>query len=112
MTASSSQTATAAGADGLVDQTAFEGLFVRALRLEASNGAFVADLAAVGYDPRAPLAKYPAKVFHDALRVACRHEYPGMPEDKALVELGRRFIDGFFATIVGKLVSTMLPFLS
>jgi uncharacterized protein (TIGR02265 family) len=58
-----------------------------------------------------PLPRYPAKVWHDALEVAHRHLYPSMKREAAHRELGRKFIEGFFSTITGKVIAVALPFL-
>lgn len=92
-----------------VDQSVFEGLFTRALRPE---GAFAEELRAIGYDPGKPMAKYPGKVWVDAVDVACRHLFPELPQPEARRQLGRKFANGFESTIVGKLISTMSGFLS
>lgn len=95
-------------ADFTVDYSVFEGLFVRVFNPDAK---FAEDLKAIGFDLKHPQLRYPAKVWHDALQVAHRHVYPAMKKEEAHRELGRRFIEGFFSTITGKVIAVALPFL-
>lgn len=88
------------------DNTVFEGMFGRALK---PTGQFVEDLRAIGYDPAKPQIRYPTQVWRDALEVARRHCYPGMPPEQAQRLLGQRFVDGFFDTIVGRLMAVAMP---
>ncbi|HZA14545.1 MAG TPA: DUF2378 family protein [Myxococcaceae bacterium] len=90
------------------DNSAFEGLFQRALN---PQGAFADELRAAGYDLRRPSPKYPTRVWRACLEVALRHVHPGKPPHEGIRLLGHAFIQGFFHTIVGKLVSVALPLL-
>lgn len=90
----------------IVEQSVFEGLFHLLL---APEGEFAAELRAAGYDLAAPLPQYPGKVFQDCLRIARRRAYPDLPPEEAERALGKRFLDGYFATIVGRLIAAVLP---
>lgn len=96
-------------AEPMTDQSVFEGLFSRALKPERD---FLAELRAAGYDPARPERRYPTRVWKACVEVACRRVHPELPEGEAMNLLGRRFIDGFFETIIGKVVLVALPFLS
>lgn len=98
-----------ASAEAMTDQSIFEGLFTRVLKPE---GAFAQELAAVGYDPRHPQNRYPTTVWAASLRVAARHVFQGEPEEVAMRKLGVMFIEGFYATIIGKMMGAMLPFVT
>jgi uncharacterized protein (TIGR02265 family) len=92
--------------ESTTDNTVFEGMFGRALK---PTGKFVEDLRAIGYDPARPEIRYPTRVWRDALEVARRHCYPQLPAEQAQRMLGRRFVDGFFETIVGRLMAVAMP---
>lgn len=94
--------------DAWVDNSMFEGLFVRALR---PTEAMAAELKSVGYDLKNPQPQYKNHVWRQALEVARRHEYPTLSHDEGMRALGRRFVDGFFQTIIGKFVAVALPML-
>lgn len=91
-----------------VDNSMFEGMFARALKV---TDGMAAELRAAGYDVKAPQPRYPNHVWRQSLEIARRHEYPTLPQDEGLRALGRRFVDGFFQTIVGKFVAVALPML-
>lgn len=94
--------------DAWVDNSMFEGLFQRALK---PSEAMSAELRSAGYDPKNPQARYRPEVWRNALEIARRHEFPTLPHDEGLKALGRRFVDGFFQTIIGKFVAVALPML-
>lgn len=87
----------------------FDGLFTVALQ---PTGAFRDDLKAQGFDLAAPRAEYPLKVWHDCLDVAAAHVHPTETRERAWELLGRRFIEGYLETLVGKVIAIALPFLS
>lgn len=91
-----------------VDHALFEALFARALD---ASGPFAQELAAAGYDRAAPREGYEATVLLACLAVARRHVYPALDEREAQRALGRRFVDGFRETILGRVVTTALPLL-
>lgn len=90
-------------------QSMFEGLFVRALKVD---GAFKDKLRAKGYDVDRPRTRYPMAVWLDCVDVAALEVFPGLARPQAWVQLGRRFIDGYFETLVGRMIGVTLPFLS
>jgi uncharacterized protein (TIGR02265 family) len=90
------------------DNSAFEGLFQRALK---PDGAFADELCAAGYDLRRPHPKYPTRVWRACLEIALRHAHPGKPREEGMRALGHAFIAGFFDTIIGRLVAVALPLL-
>lgn len=98
-----------ASEEAWVDNSMFEGLFARALKV---TDAMAAELRTVGYDPKNPQPRYRHAVWKQSLEVARRHEYPTLPHDEGLKALGRRFVDGFFQTIIGKFVAVALPMLN
>lgn len=92
----------------MTENGTFEGLFHRALRPE---GAFTEALRAAGYDPARPQPRYPTTVWHACLEVARRHEYAHLSKEEGERALGHRFIDGWFETIIGKIIAVGLPLL-
>lgn len=88
---------------------AFEGLFVRTLQ---PTGAFAEELRKAGYDPSAPpRPEYPTRVWQACIDVARQHTFPALPRAEGERQLGRRFIDGFFQTLTGKMLGATLPML-
>jgi uncharacterized protein (TIGR02265 family) len=87
----------------------FEGLYVKVLK---PQGAFQADLAKAGFDVKAVLPEYPMEVWLACLDVTARHLHPTQERYQAWRLIGHDFITGFLDTIVGRLVSVALPFLS
>lgn len=87
----------------------FEGLFVRALKVE---GPLKAKLKEKGFDLDAPKPRYPVAVWEDCLDVTIAELYPGVGRSEGWERIGRRFISGYFETLVGKFISAALPFLS
>lgn len=92
------------------DYAVFEGLFRRALRVEPTS-ALAEALREVGFDLKAPKGRYPGQVWKAALDVAARHQFPSLSLLEAHRELGRLFTAGFFETIVGKVIGSIIPFL-
>lgn len=86
----------------------FEGLFNRALHVE---GALKEQLRAAGFDLDRPEARYPVEVWERCVDLACAHRFPGVPRGEAWRRMGRIFIEGYFNTLVGKIIATALPFL-
>ncbi len=91
-----------------IAQSVFEGLFRRALK---PTGAFLEDLKRIGYDPDREQTTYPLRTWDLALGVAARHAHPTLTPDAARRRLGEQFLDGFFETITGKVISIPLGFL-
>lgn len=84
------------------DGAMVEGLFVRALKLD---GAIAEELKALGIDLTRLKPKYPRQTFLRALDRVAGHVYPTLPRDKAIFQLGRKSVDGFLQTLLGKIVS-------
>jgi uncharacterized protein (TIGR02265 family) len=51
-------------------------------------------------------------VWRAALNVASRHQFPELSLDEGHRRLGRLFSAGFFETIIGKVIGSVLPFMS
>jgi len=92
------------------DYAVFEGMFRRALRLEPAS-ALAEKLREVGFDLKSPKGRYSTAVWKASLDVAARHQYPALPLNDGHRELGRLFTAGFFETIVGKVIGSIIPFL-
>lgn len=89
-------------------QSMFEGLYVRALQPE---GEFKARLRDKGFDLDRQRLSYPISVWHDCLDVTSSVLYPGEPRAVAWQGIGVRFVEGYFNTLVGRMISAMLPFM-
>src|SRR3954471_25033296 len=92
------------------DYAVLEGLFRRALHVEPTS-ALAEALRGVGFDLKAPKGRYPGQVWKAALDVAAAHQFPALAPEEAHRELGRLFTAGFFETIVGKVIGSIIPFL-
>lgn len=92
------------------DYAVFEGMFRRALRLEPASP-LAEKLREVGFDLKAPKGRYPTTVWKATLDVAAKHQYPHLALTDGHRELGRLFTAGFFETIVGKVIGSIIPFL-
>jgi uncharacterized protein (TIGR02265 family) len=88
--------------------SAVEGMFVRALQ---PTGAFADELRKVGVDVTRLEPLYPTRVWQASLEVARRHTAARLPESEGYRQLGRKFIGGFFDTLVGKMIAIGLPIL-
>jgi len=92
------------------EYSVFEGLFRRALRVDHDSP--LADaLREVGFDLRVPKGRYPSEVWRAALDVAARHRFPDLTLEQGHHELGRLFTAGFFETIIGKVIGSIVPLL-
>lgn len=87
----------------------FDGLFSVAL---TPTGAFRDELKACGFDADQPRTEYPLKVWHDCLDVAAKHLHPTESRERAWELIGKRFIEGYLETLVGKIIAVALPFLT
>jgi uncharacterized protein (TIGR02265 family) len=84
----------------VVFQQSFEGL-IRALGPRLDDGC-AQRLRQVGLDTQGPLAvAYPLEVWVGALREAAVTLAPDIPLDDAAAEVGRRFLQGYGATLIG-----------
>jgi uncharacterized protein (TIGR02265 family) len=93
-----------------VEASMFEGLYLRALRVEPAS-AFAAELAGAGYDLGAPRARYDIGVWAACLDVAAARLYPELPRYEAWRRLGRTFISGYFETLIGRAIAAVLPWM-
>ena len=89
----------------------FEGLFVRALDVDPSSG-FAAELRAADFDVRDVRSHYDISVWTACVDIAWGHLFPELSRDEAWVRLGRRFIEGYFQTVIGGAIAAVLPFMS
>jgi uncharacterized protein (TIGR02265 family) len=89
--------------------SAIEGLFVKSLK---PTGAFREALKQKGLDLDSLQHEYPLEVWTDCVDLSAHELYPTLPLPLAWERLGRHFIEGYFQTLSGRMISTMLPFLS
>jgi uncharacterized protein (TIGR02265 family) len=91
----------------LVYSHSIEG-FLRAVR-PVLDSALTAELLALGIDTTKPLLPaYPVDVLRSALVVGARRLSPGAAEADALVALGRRYVEGYAETMVGRALKTAI----
>lgn len=82
--------------------------FVRAVR-PVLDGAFVEQLKAVGIDTTKPLLPaYPVDVLREALLLGAKRLNPGLSQKEAFAALGRRYVEGFGETLVGRALKTAI----
>ncbi len=87
----------------------FEGLFIQALKVE---GPFVDKLRAVGFDPLRMETVYSVEVWRKTLQLASLEFHPKLSPSAAEFQLGVRMVEGYFGTLVGKVIHAAMPFLS
>lgn len=92
----------------MVANSAFEGLFVRALQV---SGPAVNELKAAGFDPAKMEIAYPVEVWRRCLDVAAKAYYPLLSAEKADFELGYRLVDGYLETLIGRVIGATFPLL-
>lgn len=92
-----------------ITASTFEGMFQRGLEVD---DAMAAKLRAIGFDIKRMEPSYPVSVWAEALRLAAREYFPQHSPADAEFELGKRMVDGYFATLVGKVLGAAMPFLS
>lgn len=90
-------------------QHMFEGLYGRSLR---PTGALKERLRERGYDLDRPRTSYPLAVWADCLDASASELHPKLPRADAWERLGGQFIDGYFETLVGRMIAVTLPFMS
>jgi uncharacterized protein (TIGR02265 family) len=88
-----------------VQNTLFEALFHHILR---PSPELAAEALRVGYDLERPRAIYPAEVWVKCVELALPRAYPTLPCTEALWKLGRDMANGYFSTLVGKVVHAAL----
>ncbi len=89
--------------------SSFEGLFIQALKVE---GQVVEKLKQVGFDAKRMEPAYGVDVWRKALQVASLEYYPKLSPSAAEFQLGSRMVEGYFGTIVGKMIQAAIPYLS
>lgn len=94
--------------DPTVEASVFEGMFERALK---PDPVFREELKRAGYDHSKMQLRYPVSTWRACLDVARRHVCPELPLDVAYRELGKRFVGGFFTTIIGRFIHAVFPML-
>ncbi len=87
----------------------FEGLYDKLLKPE---GPFREQLKAAGYDAARAQPGYPIEVWVACLDVTWKARFPTLERHEAWRAIGRAFIEGYLDTLVGRLVSVALPFLT
>ncbi len=73
------------------------------------QGRFLDDLRQAGYDPFRPEPSYSAQVMRRCLDVAHQHLFPTATKEEGRRQLGRRFVQGFAETSLGRVVTQGLP---
>lgn len=69
-------------------------------------------LAAAGLDLGKPLLKqYTAEQYESFIRLVRQHVYGELPDEAAYRRLGERFVDGYFETLLGRALKTMVRML-
>lgn len=82
--------------------------FLRAVR-PVLDGSLKEELLALGIDTTKPLLPaYPVDVLRHALVAGARRLSPSLSQDAALVALGRRFVEGYSETLVGRALKTAI----
>ncbi|HVE82940.1 MAG TPA: DUF2378 family protein [Myxococcales bacterium] len=92
-----------------IDAALFEGMFVRALR---PDDALRAQLKEIGFDLDRMQPRYPVSVWRGALDAARRRLFADRAEERGFRALGNLFIDGYFETIIGKVLAIPLKLMS
>lgn len=90
-------------------QSMFEGLYMQALK---PQGAFKERLREQGFDLDHQRTQYPIAVWVACLDVTSAELYPGQPRAVAWRHIGYQFVEGYFRTLVGRMIASMLPFMS
>ncbi len=93
-------------AEPRVPASVMEGLFVRGLQAE---GRLAQQLEALGYDSRRPELDYPITLWQRAVALARHERFPELGDEHAYRQLGRRAVDGFSQTLVGRVAAVALP---
>ena len=88
-----------------VDAALFEGMFVRAMRPDPP---FAAELKELGFDLGKMQPRYSMRVWRNSLNAARRRLFNERSEEKGYRALGNLFVEGYFETIIGKVLA--IPF--
>src|SRR3954469_24530475 len=92
-----------------IEAALFEGMFVRAMRPDTP---FAAELKELGFDLKRIQSRYAVEVWRNALEVARKRLFGERPKDRGYRALGNLFVDGYFETIIGKILSVPLSLVS
>ena len=92
-----------------VDAALFEGMFIRTIQ---PDEAFTEELRAAGFDLKKIQPRYSPSVWRKALEIARRRLFADRPEERGFRDLGIRFVEGYFETIIGKIISIPLSLVS
>jgi len=92
--------------ESTTDGASFEAMFTRTLKPE---GTFLEELRAVGFDPRSYRGRMPTRIWHACLDVARRHTFPTHSVADGYHRLGLLFMEGYFQTILGRLLTAAMP---
>ncbi len=99
---------TPSAAQPRIPSSVFEGLFVRGLE---PNEELARALASEGYNPRCPEVDYPIQVWKRCVALARDQVYGELSDAEAYRLLGRKMLDGFADTLVGRVAAVALPML-
>lgn len=94
--------------ESTTDFANFEGLFTRALDPDPG---FADELRSAGFDLSHPEPRYPTRIWHACLEIARRRTFPALSRDEGFRRLGHLYIEGFFETILGKVIAVAMPIL-
>jgi uncharacterized protein (TIGR02265 family) len=92
----------------MTEAAVFEALFTRGFKPDAR---LVEALRAAGYDVQRPEPRYPTAVWHACIEAARRHLFPSLSVAEGTRRLGAIFADGYFNTLIGKVIGAALPLL-
>lgn len=95
-------------AQAQVPAVVWESLFVHGLQLEPP---VLEALRAEGFDPKRLEASASLERFGRCMRVVHAHLFPAWDEAQVDRELGRRTMQGFASTLLGKVLTTGFPLL-
>lgn len=95
-------------AESQVPAVIWESLFVRGLQLEAPA---LEALRTEGLDLHHLPASASLELFSRCVRVVHAHVFPGLSEAQVYRELGRRTMQGFLSTLLGRVMATGFPLL-
>lgn len=93
----------------LVFAHVFEGLFLRALKLQVTPRLIERLRKECGVDLGKPFdPAYPVTVWTKCLQVTASELFPGVPEEVALENIGSVLTRGYFDTVIGSALAAML----
>lgn len=95
-----------AGAPSPIEASTFEAMFTQVLH---PTGAFADALREIGFDVDRIEPRYTSPTWYAALKVARSHVHPDLPPDEGFRALGRAFIEGYYETLLGKVITAAMP---